>query len=87
MTANSFRIAVNTALAVTTEVCQVIPIHLDLKYLHLPKDQESVQSNVSEFEARFGTTQAFGCIGDTHYPIRCFQRTHKIFTATNNIIH
>ena len=71
MTANSFEIAVNTASAVITEICQVISMYLGPKYLHLPKDQESMQSKVSEFEAKFGMSQVFGCIDGTHIPIRC----------------
>ena len=70
-TANSFGIAVNTASAAVSEVCQAISNYLGPKYLHLPKDEESMRVKVAEFEATFGMTQAFGCIDGTHIPIEC----------------
>lgn len=71
MTANSFGIALNTASNVVTEVCQAISSYLGPKYLHLPKDEEGMREKVAEFEAKFGMTQAFGCIDGTHIPIKC----------------
>ena len=71
MTANSFGIALNTASAVVNEVCQAISNYLGPKYLHLPEDEESMREKVAEFEAKFGMTQAFGCIDGTHIPIQC----------------
>ena len=70
MTANSFGIALNTASNVVTEVCQAISSYLGPKYLHLPKDEEGMREKVAEFEAKFGMTQAFGCIDGTHIPIK-----------------
>lgn len=66
MTANSFGIAVNSASAAVSEVCQAISNYLGPKYLHLPKDEESMRVKVAEFEATFGMTQAFRCIDGTH---------------------
>ena len=62
VTANSFGIAHNAASSVITEVCQAISSHLGPKYLHIPKNEESVRKKVAEFKAKFGMTQAFGCI-------------------------
>ena len=44
------------------EVCNAINTNLGPKYLHLPKDQDEMNRKVSEFELKFGMTQAFGCI-------------------------
>jgi hypothetical protein len=71
MTANTFGIAINTASAVITEVCQVISRKMGPKYIHLPRSQESMRRKVSEFEAKFGMNQAFGCVDGTHIPIKC----------------
>lgn len=71
MTGNSFGIALNTASAVESEVCQGISNYLGPNYLHLPEDEESMREKVGEFEAKFGMTQAFGCIDRTHIPIEC----------------
>lgn len=70
MTANSFGIAVCTASAVTIEVCKAISKYLGPRYIHLPKNKNDMRQKVSEFEAKFGMTQAFGCIDGTHVPIR-----------------
>ena len=71
MTANSFGIAINTASIVINEVCCAISKYLGPKCIHLPKDKEHMQKKVCEFEAKFGMTQAFGCIDGTHIPIQC----------------
>ena len=66
MTANSFGVALNTASAIVSEVSQAISNYLGPKYLHLPKNEESMREKVAEFEAKFRMTQAFGCI-----PVEC----------------
>ena len=71
MTANTFGVAINTASSIITEVCEVISEKIGPKYVHLPKSKESMQRKVSEFEAKFGMTQAFGCVDGTHIPIKC----------------
>lgn len=71
MTANTFGVAINTASAVITEVCQAISTKLGPKYIHLPRNKESMERKVSEFEAKYGMTQAFGCVDGTHIPIKC----------------
>ena len=38
--------------------------------LHLPKSVNDMQETVSEFEQKFGTIQAFGCIDGTHVRIK-----------------
>ena len=46
-TINSFEIALNTALAAVSEVCQAIPNYLGPKYLHLPENEESMREKVA----------------------------------------
>ena len=69
MTANSFRIAENTALAVINEVCNKIVLYDGPKYLHLPKRNQEMKEKISEFETKFGMIQDFGCIDGTHIPM------------------
>ena len=71
MTVNTFGTAINTASAVISEVCLAIKKFFGPKYIHLPHDKEEMQRKVSEFEAKFKMTQAFGCIDGTHIPIKC----------------
>ena len=71
MTANSFGIAMCTASTVIFVVCKVICKYMGHKYLHLPKTQDEMREKISEFEMKFGMTQAFGCIDGTHIPIQC----------------
>ena len=71
MTDNICGIAVNTTSAVIIEIGHAISKYLGPKYLHLPKDQEEMRRKVSKFEAKFGMTQAFGCVDGTHIPIKC----------------
>ena len=71
ITANTFGVAINTTSAVIAEVCEVNTKKMGPKYIHLPRSQESMQRKVSEFEAKFGMTQAFGCVDGTHIPIKC----------------
>ena len=79
MTANTFGVAINTASAVIAEVCKVISMKMGPKYIHLPRSQESMQRKVSEFEAKFGMTQAFGCVDGTHVPIKCPAENSRLF--------
>lgn len=58
----------DTAPAAVSEFCKAISNYLDPKYLHLPKDEESMKEKVAEFEATFGMTQAFCCIDGMHIP-------------------
>ena len=69
MTANTFGIQINTTSAVVFEVCVAIIEYLGPLYLHLPKTEYEMRQKVSEFEAKFGLVQAFGCIDGTHIPI------------------
>ena len=39
--------------------------------IRLPKTREETREKVSEFEAKFGMIQAFGCIDGTHITIKC----------------
>ena len=71
MTANAFGIAINTTSAVVSEICNAIVVYAGPKYLHLPRTETEMRKKVSEFEAKFGMIQAFGCIDGTHIPIAC----------------
>ena len=69
--------ALNTASAAVSEVCQAISNHLLPEYFHLPEDVESMREKVAEFETKCGMTQGFGCIDGTHsnwMPIRELRR-------------
>ena len=70
MTANTFGIAIYTASSVILQVCTAISAVLGPKYLKLPQDISEMREKVSEFEAKFGMVQAFGCIYGTHIPIK-----------------
>ena len=71
MTAHNFGVAINTASSVIYEVYLVICQNLGPQYIRLPKTREEMKEKVSEFEAKFGIIQAFGCIDGTHVPIKC----------------
>ena len=71
MTANDFGVAINTASSVSYEVCLEICQNLGLQYICLPKTRAELREKVSEFEAKFGMIQYFGCIDGTHIPIMC----------------
>ena len=70
MTANTFGIHQSTVSKVVFEVCDAITKHLGPEYIHLPRTAEEMHGKVSEFELKFGMTQAFGCIDGTHIPIK-----------------
>ena len=86
MTASTFGVAINTTSAVTAEVCEVITKKMGPKYIHLPRSQESMQRKGSEFEAKFGMTQEFGCVDGTHIPIKCPAEDSQDFSAISSII-
>ena len=69
MTANIFGIALSTASKIIHEVCKAITEHFGSKYIRLPRMEEEMIQKASEFESRYGMTQAFGCIDGTHVPI------------------
>ena len=71
MTANSFGIATNTALAVINEFCNAIVLYVGPKFLHLPKTNQEMKEKTSEIETRFRMIQACGFINVTHIPIAC----------------
>ena len=87
MTANSFGIATNNALAVINEICNAIVLYVGPKYLHLPKVNQGKKYKTSEFETKFWEIQAFGCIDGTHIPLHDFLNTLTVISVTNNSIH
>ena len=70
MTANTFGIHQCTASKTIATVCTAICTHLGPQYLHLPLDKNEMRRKTSEFELKFGMTQAFGCIDGTHIPLK-----------------
>ena len=76
MTANSFGIATKTASAAINEVCSAIVLYVGPIYLHIPKTNQEMKENISEFETKFGMTQTFGCIDGTHISIVCTSEHH-----------
>ena len=70
MTANTFGIAICTVSSVIFQVCKAISTVLGPRYLKLPQHESEMRHKVSEFEAKFGMVQAFGCIDGTHIPIK-----------------
>ncbi|XP_057299347.1 putative nuclease HARBI1 [Hydractinia symbiolongicarpus] len=69
MTANTFGLHISTVSKVIRDVCNCITYKLGPKYIALPKTKEEMLEKVGEFEAKFGMTQAFGCIDGTHVQI------------------
>lgn len=69
MTANTFGLHISTVSKLKSDVCNCITYKLGPKYIALPKTKEEMLEKVGEFEAKFGMTQAFGCIDGTHVPI------------------
>lgn len=70
MTANVFGIHQCTASKHIHSVCEAIKSKLGPEYLYLPRNNDKMREKVSEFEMRFGLSQAFGCIDGTHIPIK-----------------
>ena len=77
MTANTFGIHQCTVSKIIMEVCTAISTHLGPTYLRLPQDLEEMRRKVSEFELKFGMTQAFGCIDGTHVLIKRPQKNSQ----------
>ena len=70
MTGNTFGIHQCTVSKTISDVCEAVSKELGPKYLHLPRNKQEMRHKVSEFELKFGMTQAFGCIDGTHVPIK-----------------
>lgn len=70
MTANTFGIHQSTLSKVVEEVCYAFVTFMVPKLIKLPKSQDEMLVKISEFEAKFGMTQAFGCIDGTHIPLK-----------------
>ena len=70
MTANTFGIHQCALSKVVKEVCIVIVTYMVLKLIKLPISQDEMLPKISEFEAKFGMTQAFGCIDGTHIHLK-----------------
>ena len=55
---------------VVKEVCSAIVTYMVPKIIKLLNSQDEMLSKISEFEAKFGITQAFGSIDGTHSPLK-----------------
>ena len=75
MTANTFGIHVSTVSVVLHEVCKAIAESLGPKLLSLPSNVVQMRKKVSEFQAKCGMVQAFGCIDGTHIPLSDHSKT------------
>ena len=69
-TANTFGINQFALTKVITKVCSAVVIYMVPKLIKLPNSQDEMLSKISEFEAKFGITQACGCIHGTHIPLK-----------------
>ena len=70
MTGNTFWIHQCTLSKVVKEVCSVIVTYMVPKLIKLSNSRDEILSKISEFEAKFGMTQAFECIDGTHIPLK-----------------
>ena len=88
MTANNFGVAINTVSSVIYEVCLAICQNLGPQYIRLPKTREEMREKVSEFEAKFGMTQTFGCMSSILiYPSSAHWKIHRTIFVTSSTIH
>ena len=68
MTASTFGIQQFTLTKVIKEVCSAIVTYMVPKLIKDPNSQDEMLSKISEFEAKFGMTEAFRCIDGIHVP-------------------
>ena len=57
------------------------------KLIKIPNSQDEMLSKISEFEVKFGTAQAFGCIDGTHIPLKAATVNSQFIITTSNSIH
>ena len=69
-TANTLGIHQCIITKVVKEVCSATVTYMVPKLIKLPNCQDEMLSKISEFEAKFGMTQAFGCLDCTHIPLK-----------------
>ena len=72
---------------VVKEVCGVTVTYMVPKLIKIPNSQDEMLSKISEFEAKFGTTQAFGCIDGIHIPLKAATVNSQFIITTSNSIH
>ena len=70
MTANTFVVHQYTVSKTLFEVSQAVNEILGLKYLYLLRNGEEMGEIVPKFEVKSGILQVFGCIDETHVPLR-----------------
>ena len=70
MTANTVAIHQCTLSKILKEVCSVIVTYMVPKLIKLPNSQDEMLSKISEIEAKFEMTPAFGCIDVTHITLK-----------------
>ena len=70
MTVNRFVVHQSAAPKTIVLVYDAINKHLSPVYLHMPQDKDDLIQKVSEYKLKFGIIQGFGCIDDTHIPLK-----------------
>ena len=70
MRASTFGIHQFTLTEVIKEVCSAIVTYMVPKIIRPPNSEDEMLSKISEFEAKFGVTQAFRCIDSIHVPLK-----------------
>ena len=68
--ANTFRIYQGILTNNGKAVCSVIVTYMVPKLTKFPNSQDKMLSKISEFEVKFGMTEAFRCIDGTHIPLK-----------------
>ena len=68
--ANLFRIYQGILTNNGKAVCSVIVTYMVPKLTKFPNSQDKMLSKISEFEVKFGMTEAFRCIDGTHIPLK-----------------
>ena len=87
MIANTFACHISTVAKIIKDVCCAIPCKLGPKYVHVPQTNDAMVEKASEFEAKYGIHQTFGCIDGTHVaiitPVDPWLNFHRIVFVTN----
>ena len=67
---NCFGVHQCTVSKTLVSICEAINEILCPQLIKLPQNSHEMREKVSEFEIKFGMIQAFGCIDETHIPIK-----------------
>lgn len=86
MTANTFGIAINTASAVITEVCQAISMNIFRK-MDIFWTTKACRERCQNLRHNLGWPKLLAALMGHIFQLNAHQRTRKIFSAINNTIH